>query len=287
MATQNSDPEYILFIDEAGDDGLKRVRPIDKKGGTEWLCISGFLIRNANEEKLASQLQAIRTDINATQSDNLHFRKLSPTKKARAAELVAEIPSRAFVVLSNKKNMRGYSNIKAAERHGENSVHWFYNFCVRLLLERATDYCLETSVKEFGTPRIMKVVFSQRGGHRYGQTKAYWELLKLQANAKTTFLKKREIRPEVLRFDQVDYLPHYMHAGLQFADIVASAFYQAVDTLDTRHDPVPAQRLAPIMAREGKRIFDYGIVLQPTPPEKAQLTDCQKEILKFYGCRFQ
>lgn len=286
MNTKAFDPEYILFIDEAGDDGLKRVRPIDETGGTEWLCISGFLIRSRNEEKLQSQLDVLRADINSTQSSNLHFRKLTPTKKARAAELVAEIPSRAFVILSNKKNMRGYSNTKAAEKHGTYAVHWYYNFCVRLLLERATNYCYDQSMQEFGTPKVMKIIFSQRGGHRYGQTKAYWELLKLQAKAKSTFLSKREIRPEVLRFDQVDYLPHYMHAGLQFADIVASAFYLSVDILDTNRDPIPAQRLAPIMAREGKRVSDYGLVLQPTPPEKAKLTDVQKEIFIHYGYRF-
>jgi len=259
MTIPSTEPQYILFIDEAGDDGLKTVRPIDVKGGTEWLCISGFLIRSNNEEKLASQLNALRVDINSTQSNTLHFRKLSPTKKARAAEIVAKIPSRAFVVMSNKKNMRGYSNVRAAKKHGENSVHWYYNYCVRLLLERVTDYCLKSSLREFGEAKTLKVIFSQRGGHRYGQTKAYWELLKLQAKAKSTLLSKREIRPEVLRFDQVDYLPHYLHAGLQFADIVASAFYQAADTLDTKNDPIPAQKLAPIMARERNRISDYGV----------------------------
>lgn len=286
MLSEMSEPEYVLFIDEAGDDGLKRVRPIDEKGGTEWLCISGFLIRRRNEEKLDAQLSEIRTDINSIRSSTLHYRRLSPTKKARAAELVARIPSRAFVVLSNKKNIRGYSNLRAAEKHGAASVHWYYNYCVRLLLERATDYCLTSSMKEFGKPKIMKVVFSQRGGHRYGQTKAYWELLKLQANAKSTLLKKREIKPEVLRFDQVDYIPHYLHSGLQFSDIIASAFYQAADTLDTKNDPTPAQKLAPIMAREQKRVSDYGVVLQPFPPEKANLTTLQKEIFAFYGYRF-
>jgi hypothetical protein len=286
MPQSNAEPEFILFIDEAGDDGLHRVRPIDEKGGSEWLCISGFLIRANTENQLEKNLANIRKDINALQSRTLHFRKLSPKKKARATEMVAKLPCRAFVIMSNKKNMRGYQNVKAAKKHGEANVHWYYNFCVRLLLERATDYCLNRSMKEFGEPRTMKVIFSQRGGHRYGQTKAYWELLKFQANAASTFLHKREIRPQVLKFNEVDHLPHYMHSGLQFADIIASAFYQAADTLDTNHDPLPARNLSTIMASENSMYQDYGVVLQPTPPERATLTKTQKEIFTFYGYTF-
>lgn len=42
-----SDPyNYILYIDEAGDDGLTRVRPIDENGASEWLIIGGVLVRS-------------------------------------------------------------------------------------------------------------------------------------------------------------------------------------------------------------------------------------------------
>ena len=71
-------------------------------------------------------------------------------------------------------------------------------------------------------------------------------------------------------------------AGLQLADVVASAFYQAVDTLDVNNDPEPAKLLLPRMAHSDKMISDYGVVLQPTPPYKAKLTPKQKDIFRFY-----
>lgn len=283
---EDEKPEYILFIDEAGDDGLKRVRPIDTTGASEWLCISGFLVRSKYEPELDDWISDLRRDINATQSSVLHYKNLSLTKRKRAAEILAGHTCRGFIVASNKKNMRKYNNERAAQKHGNQQVHWFYNWCVRLLLERATEFCFEKSMQEHHSPKIMKVVFSKRGGHNYGQTKAYWELLKLQQTAGTTVKNASEIRPEVLRYRQVEHLPHYCHAGLQFADLIASCFYQAVDILDVPHNPEPAKLLKPIMARKKRNARNFGVTLMPTPPEKAELEEIQKDIFKFYGYRF-
>lgn len=283
MVTNANKYEYILYIDEAGDDGLKAVMPIDENGGSEWLSIGAVLVRVDNEKKVVQWVRDIRKDINAIQGPDLHFRKLSPKKKLRTCKLMSDTPCVYFAVLSNKKNMRGYNNVRAENRGGK---QWFYNFVVRLLIERVTSYCLRDSLKRYNESRYLKVVFSQRGGHSYGQTKAYWELLKAQASNGSTFLAKREVRHEVLRFDLVDYAPHTQIAGLQLADIIASAFYQAADTLGPRWNPEPAKLLKSRMAREGGVVADFGVVLQPTPPEKAKLERRQKEIFKFYGYSF-
>ncbi|TRD21881.1 DUF3800 domain-containing protein [Palleronia caenipelagi] len=281
---QRSDSyEYVLYIDEAGDDGLRKVKPIDENGSSEWLCIGAVLVRAEYELSTIQWIKDIRSNINAVQGPALHYRKLSPTKRRRACELLAEYPCRLFVVASNKKNMRGHRNYKAEAR---GSTQWFYNYCVRLLMERATDYCKRDSVKKFNEPRCVRVIFSTRGGHSYGQTKAYWEVLKNQAAGRSTFLNKREICYEVLRYGLVNHSPHYEVAGLQLADIVASAFYQAADARGPRWTTEPAQALQQRMAREGSRIADYGLVLQPSSVKKAELTDNQKLIFTHYGYQF-
>ena len=88
--------EYVLYIDEAGDDGLRRVQPIDENGGSEWLCIGGLLIRARYEETTIDWVRNIRTDINAVQGPALHYRNLSPTKRLRACEILATHPCRFF-----------------------------------------------------------------------------------------------------------------------------------------------------------------------------------------------
>ncbi|MEO8530324.1 MAG: hypothetical protein ABI459_03810, partial [Deltaproteobacteria bacterium] len=44
MSDQVEPYEYVLYIDEAGDDGLKKVMPVDNPGATEWLVIGAVLI---------------------------------------------------------------------------------------------------------------------------------------------------------------------------------------------------------------------------------------------------
>jgi Protein of unknown function (DUF3800) len=280
MPQGDSPYEYILYIDEAGDDGLKRVRPIDEVGATEWLVLGGVLIRHDNERNVVDWVRDIRSEIDATQGPALHFRNLSPTKKLTSCQLLAQKDVVCFAVCSNKKNMRGWTNERAAVMGGR---QWFYNFCVRFLMERATDLCFRDSVKRYGFPRYLKVVFSQRGGHSYGQTKAYWEHLKAQAASHSTYLDKWVIKHQVLRFNLVDYVPHNTVAGLQLADVVASAFYQAVDMLDVQLDVAAATALAPKMARREGVIADYGVVLRPTPIWKARLETEQKQIFRTFG----
>lgn len=40
---------YIAYIDEAGDDGLQRVKPSDPSGASEWLALSCVLIKAERE----------------------------------------------------------------------------------------------------------------------------------------------------------------------------------------------------------------------------------------------
>jgi hypothetical protein len=174
MPPSSAPYEYVLYVDEAGDDGLKRVRPIDPVGASEWLCISGVLVRQDNESAVTDWVRDIRRDIKQNQGHVLHYRNLSDPKKRRACEMLAGKPVVCFVVCSNKKNMRQHKNDRAASR---GSKQYFYNFCVRFLMERVSDLCLRDSLNRYEAPRNVRVVFSQRGGHYYGQTMAYWELL--------------------------------------------------------------------------------------------------------------
>ncbi len=59
MATQIPDPYYVAFIDEAGDPGLKAVRPIDPVGATEWLCLGAVVIRAKHELEATNWVRTI------------------------------------------------------------------------------------------------------------------------------------------------------------------------------------------------------------------------------------
>ena len=156
-----------------------------------------------------------------------------------------------------------------------------------MLCERVTQFCYDHRRLQRANNRLLKLVYSERGGHSYGQTIAYHELLKNQAKAGELYLSKRRIYWEVLDWRLAEATSHKSSEGAQLSDIVTSAFCQAVDTLPpTRWDNSFAKLLQPVMAKEDGQYMNFGVALQPTPPSKGKLTDQQKEIFEFYGYAF-
>jgi hypothetical protein len=53
--------------------------------------------------------------------------------------------------------------------------------------------CHQHATKDGATDRLLKIIYSERGGHSYGQTIAYHELLKNQSKGGKLLLTKRRI----------------------------------------------------------------------------------------------
>jgi len=102
--------DYIAFVDEAGEPGLRRVRPMDPDGASEWLMISAVVMRARWESEIPAWLSAVKEEVGLDRNGPLHFRNLSPKRRLAVAEWMAKQPLRCFVICSNKKNMRGYRN---------------------------------------------------------------------------------------------------------------------------------------------------------------------------------
>lgn len=284
MASSDKEYGYIAYIDEAGDPGLKRVRPIDDEGGTEWLILSAVVIRTSREPLVKGWVEDIVAELGIKQRNDLHYRTLSPTRKIVAGQKIATLPLRGFAVCSNKKNMRGHRN-KRAEKIP--SQQWFYNWCIRLLLERVTAFCASRTQEDHGKVLPVKIEFSERGGIRYSQSAAYQTYLRFQQQGDKIYLKKREPVMKMLDWDLMEAHAHSDRAGLQLADFVASAFFQAADILDVKQQDIgPASILKQIMAKEGGFWHDFGVALFPTPARTADLKPDQKQIFEFYGYDF-
>lgn len=279
------DHEFVAYIDEAGDPSLKRVRPIDAVGSTEWFAISAVVVGRHNDDKTTQWVAAINREIGAPNSQIIHFKDLSSHDRLRVAQHVSNLPLRIFVVASNKKNVRRYKNARV---EAFNTKQWFYNWMARILIERVTDYCYRRAIRNDLSRRHVKFVFSQTGGHSYSQTSAYHELLKHQSRSNKLVLTKRSPRWEVMHHNLVENFPHYKRAGLQLADVAASSFYQAIDNLDTGPCVTDyAIALSPKVAMdEQERKHDYGVVLQPTPDWEAQISEDQRAIFRHYGYTF-
>ena len=176
--------------------------------------------------------------------------------------------------------MQGHSNSRAGIRGGQN---WFYNWCARVLLERVSNYCKRRSVEECGKPRLIRLDWSRAGGLSYSQLTAYHEYLRRQTKP---FLSAGEIAWDTLHPDLYRVLRSKDHAGVQIADIAASAFYQAVNTRSTGWDPDFAMALEPRMGRLGRSIANHGLILMPFKPEQRLLDERQRVIFERMGFGF-
>ena len=284
--------DYIAYIDEAGESGLASVRPDDPNGSTEWLVLGGVLIAADRETETKpwvwNAMKAART-----QQKILHFAGLRHDRaKEDVCRSLAGIRARYFVVASNKKNMVGYNNPFAAARAqllsgrppGWN-YNWFYYWISRVLLEKMSHYALYRSMKDHGGPRIMRIEFSENQGLNYEELGFYYDLLKMHDTMDTQVRKFDAVTWDVIDREQLHAFRHENRAGLQIADVIASAFYQACDNQFTGPcNPAFARLLRRLMTvRQGKRLpAGYGVKLMPHM-RQANLTRDQALIFHEYG----
>lgn len=278
--------EYIAYIDEAGDTGLKNITKRDQSGATEWLILSAVVVRAENEEKVKDWIREIRIRTKCTQGPSLHYRKLAEWKKERTCEMVSNLPLRIFITAANKTNMEGYNNRRAA--FVSNTKQWLYWWLTRLLLERVTEFC-EDKNKLDGIDGKLRIELSRRGGMSYIEFRNYLSKLWLQSRQERLYIDRGNLSWSVVDNSLIKDYPHYKRAGLQFADIAASAFYQALSP--NRHGQIlttPAISLKPRIWRKGSnnpQLFDRGFKLMPPVHDfkKLNLSTEQWQFLDSFG----
>lgn len=271
---------YIIYVDEAGDFGTRTVSPIDPRGASEWMILGAIVIRKEDESKAPAWLKSMRDAAKIFQPPSLHFRTLQDRQKTIVCAELAKLRARAFVVISNKRNMRRYSNPRAGYISAHK--HWFYMWMSRLLLERVTDFCASINVRDHTPDKKIQLEFSRRKDIQRNHFTDYFTRIWIQG--KDTHLTKRTINWEVFDFENVNFYDHDSRAGLQFADIVASAFYQAINTNPQGSCCADyATALKPIVCKKGIKFLDEGFSVQPHSLRQAMLTDAQKEVFRAYG----
>jgi len=271
---------YIVYIDEAGDFGLRSVAPLDPNGASEWMVLGAAVLRKENESSAPAWLKSMRDKANNTQPSSLHFRNLKDGQKEIACNELIKMPLRLFIIISNKQNMKGHTNTPASYISGHR--HWFYWWMTRLLLERVTDFCAEMNERD-GTPdKKLQIEFSRRTDLKRSHFSDYFT--RLWAQGKDAHLAKRIINWNVFDFENVLFLDHGSRAGLQFADIATSAFYQAVNTHP--HGiccPDYAVTLKPLVHKKQGAHLNGGFTVWPYSLKHTKLSETQKTFFRLYG----
>ncbi len=84
---------YVAYIDEAGDDGLQRLKPADPRGASEWLALSCLLIKAGREPEVLPWVKGLIGSFNQHQITHLHFRQLKDDKKLLACQYLSALNS--------------------------------------------------------------------------------------------------------------------------------------------------------------------------------------------------
>lgn len=276
-------PLFHVYIDEAGDPGIK-LKTTKDPHWSDWFILSAVVISNENHTNADEWIEDMNRSIRRSGQSPVHYRKLSDTNRRHVCRVLASKPVRIFVVASHKETMRAHRSLKLGKANDRN----FYNWCLRLLLERVTEWCARRG--RMGEEDIFpaKLVFSHRGGHDYIELKDYLRKIAAQSMTGNLTLDRRGIVPNVIFESLIDVIPHNNLAGLQFADVAASAFFQAACSASRRHSLEPASELICRLARQGRRKRPdwFGMMLLPFP-HQGDIPGLDRKIFELCGYKFK
>lgn len=270
---------YIAYVDEAGDDGLKKIRTKTERGASEWMVMSAVVIKAAREPEALDWAKSIIRKFDQHQLTHIHFQKLDKSKKIIACSELAGRPLRIFALLSHKRNMQGYRNLHA-EKAKVNRTAWFYCWMSKLLLERVTAYCGWRSKHDYGEQRTIRFEFSDRGGVNINDIRNYYHYIGDQSRLGLLFNDTFDLDWTVVDPDEMHIFPNKQRAGLQLADIAASAFFSGLEFSDDgTTNPEFAKLLLPRICRDRQRkIYGFGVKMMPVwvpnlPPGQSALRE--------------
>lgn len=257
---------FIAYIDESGDDGLQNFRAPGATGGaSRWLVISACVVRLSRDLEMVNWRNEILTRMPDKKSRDLHFAKLTHGQKVVAAQCLASKGVRAISVMSDKSTI-------PAEAYQDKNQLYFY--LTRYLIERISWLCRDLRPKVPEGDGRVQIIFSRRGGMSYANFREYLERLRQDRAVR--------IHWPVIDVTRIDAQDHSRRAGLQLADVVASAFASGIEPNRYGNcEPRYAELLKPIVFNRNGNYFSYGVKMVP-PLESLQLSDEQNRFISLY-----
>ncbi|WEJ35266.1 DUF3800 domain-containing protein [Devosia sp. SD17-2] len=209
-------------MDEAGDEGLGKIREYGRQGGaSQWFGLGAMFLTAEQDAHLTKWRDEIGAIFPQRAKRDIHFQHLKHEQKIAACTHLASKPFGACVVLSNKRTIRhsGKYEIFKQPQH-------LYNYLVRFLLERLTVACKRHATRSGHAEASLSITFSRRTGTDY-QVMA--EYLRLMRDGKEVKQPLRSIDWSVFDPDDIRVENHEKRAGLQLADVVTSATFNAFE----------------------------------------------------------
>lgn len=246
-------PEFIAYIDEAGDEGFGKLARVGGGGGqSRWLLMGACIVPANEDAKVPAWRNAILKRLNA-QSRDLHFHKLPHDQRVVVCQEIAKLPVETAVIFSHKITIPNSPFEKTFKRKG-----YLYNYLVRWLLERVTTHVAAAP----GQHNKLSVVFSKRRATDYASMREYMILMR---DGRELIRPVRSIKWDVFDVGDIEVEDHANRAGLQLADCMTSAFYCAVEPNRFGNcEPAYAELLRDKVIRLKGNALNHGIAPVPS-----------------------
>lgn len=267
MQEASSVVQYHAYIDEAGDEGLGKLKVRGVQGGqSRFFAIGAFLVAGADDTQLPQWRDHLVQPFPQRKGRDLHFRNLKHEQKVAVCHSLAEKPFGACVVLSYKPTIVDSNKYEVFKQ-----PQHLYNYLVRFALERVTA-AVKKRALQHKHQASLTVTFSRREGTDYDVMREYLQFLK----------DGKEVMPSIGRIDWSVFDPerirvenHAVRAGLQLADVITSATYAAFEPGLYGHcEEGYCDALRARYIRHRKSALNCGITLIP-PLSKNPMPDKQ------------
>lgn len=247
---------FTAYIDEAGDEGIGKLRQSKVGGQSKWFIVGGIVVRQQNDVLLPKWRDEVLSLFPKRQSRVLHFRELNHVQKVATCDLLSHKRFGIIAVCSNKVTLTATEALQ--KRYSTKG--FLYNYLTRFLLERLTHAVSLIAEKE-GETATLNVIFSRRANTDYESMKDY---LCLMRDGREKMPPVRSISWQVFDPVNIKVENHSRWAGLQIADICTSATAAGLEPNGYGHyEPRYAMQLSQrFVAIRGSRT-DWGLTVVP------------------------
>lgn len=243
-----ADPGFVVYVDEAGDEGFQFEHADGSRAASEWFILSAVIVSKANDLGLVELGKRSRKRLGWVKDREFHFRYMKHNHRRVLLDEFSRAPVTVSSVLFHKPSS-GYQVPSGR----------LYRYACRLLLERVSWFCRDSLHPQVGDGSA-KIIFSNKANLSYDVLSEYLRDLESWNPGQISW---SHVRP-----DQIEARPARQLMGLQLADAAASSFYTGVSKSDYGLvDPGYVRAIKHLVYQYNGKFFGYGVKILPNPAE--------------------
>jgi len=244
---------FKAYVDESGDEGFQFRKSSNEEASSDWFVLAAFVTRKKTDTETVKVVDQVRQEFQLHPRKHIHWKKLKHPQKVRYAQRIAALQARLIAVCVHKPSLLEPETFQDRYR--------LYFYAVRYLIERVSWLARDRhNPSKWGGEGIVQLIFSNRQGMSYSEMKDYLRLLEKQKQM------GKDIRIEFnkIPIDKLRTQTPGRSMGLQLADAVAGAFFNAIEQNKFGNtEPRYLRTMMPILYRHNNRCQGYGFKIVP------------------------